>query len=62
MTDTRAEVHEAAQATLSIEQFGSTRSINAASAAAIAMHAWVRRHVFNQHVGRNPEHSLGVND
>jgi tRNA G18 (ribose-2'-O)-methylase SpoU len=44
------EVHEAAVATLSIEQFGSTRSINAASAAAIAMHAWVRRHVFNQHV------------
>jgi len=43
-----AEVHEAALATLSIEQFGSTRSINAASAAAIAMHAWVRRHVFGQ--------------
>jgi tRNA G18 (ribose-2'-O)-methylase SpoU len=42
------EVHEAAVATLSIEQFGSTRSINAASAAAIAMHAWIRRHVFNQ--------------
>ena len=56
------EVHEAAVATLSIEQFGSTRSINAASAAAIAMHAWVRRHVFHQHVGRNPEHSSGVND
>jgi tRNA G18 (ribose-2'-O)-methylase SpoU len=43
-------VHEAALATLSIEQFGPTRSINAASAAAIAMHAWVRQHVFNQHV------------
>jgi tRNA G18 (ribose-2'-O)-methylase SpoU len=42
------EVHEAALATLSIEQFGSTRSINAASAAAIAMHAWIRRHVFGQ--------------
>ncbi|WP_415856496.1 TrmH family RNA methyltransferase [Sinomonas sp. G460-2] len=42
------EVHAAAQATLSIEQFGSTRSINAASAAAIAMHAWIRRHVFGQ--------------
>ncbi len=41
-------VHEAAVDTLSIEQFGSTRSINAASAAAIAMHAWIRRHVFNQ--------------
>ncbi|WP_396278588.1 TrmH family RNA methyltransferase [Glutamicibacter creatinolyticus] len=45
------EVHAAAEATLSIEQFGSTRSINAASAAGIAMHAWIRRHVFNQHVG-----------
>lgn len=42
------EVHEAALATLSIEQFGSTRSMNAASAAAIAMHAWIRRHVFGQ--------------
>ncbi|WP_138445450.1 TrmH family RNA methyltransferase [Sinomonas susongensis] len=42
------EVHAAAEATLSIEQFGSTRSINAASAAAIAMHAWIRRHVFGQ--------------
>ncbi|MBB2995116.1 tRNA G18 (ribose-2'-O)-methylase SpoU [Paeniglutamicibacter cryotolerans] len=45
-----AEVHAAAEATLSIEQFGSTRSINAASAAGIAMHAWIRRHVFNQRV------------
>jgi tRNA G18 (ribose-2'-O)-methylase SpoU len=44
------EVHQAAVATLSIEQFGSTRSINAASAAAIAMHAWIRRHVFDQRV------------
>ena len=31
-----------------IEQFGSTRSINAGAAAAIAMHAWVRRRVFHQ--------------
>jgi tRNA G18 (ribose-2'-O)-methylase SpoU len=37
-------------AVLHIEQFGSTRSINAGAAAAIAMHAWVRRHVFDQHV------------
>ena len=36
---------------LHIEQFGSTRSLNAGAAAAIAMHAWVRRHVFGQHVG-----------
>ena len=45
------EVHQSAEATLSIEQFGSTRSINAASAAGIAMHAWIRRHVFNQKIG-----------
>ncbi|WP_442860524.1 TrmH family RNA methyltransferase [Arthrobacter sp. zg-Y820] len=44
------EVHAAADATLSIAQFGSTRSINAGSAAAIAMHGWVRRHVFGQRV------------
>ena len=31
-----------------IAQFGSTRSINAGAAAAVAMHAWVRRHVFDQ--------------
>ena len=36
---------------LSIAQFGSTRSINAGAAAAIAMHAWVRRHVFGQRPG-----------
>ncbi len=34
----------ACAATLSIAQFGSTRSINAGAAAAIAMHAWVRQH------------------
>jgi tRNA G18 (ribose-2'-O)-methylase SpoU len=45
-----AEVHAAAEATLSIAQFGSTRSINAGSAAAIAMHGWIRRHVFGQKV------------
>ncbi|WP_041685923.1 TrmH family RNA methyltransferase [Renibacterium salmoninarum] len=43
-------VHEKAEATLSIAQFGSTRSINASAAAAIAMHAWIRRHVFSQPV------------
>jgi len=32
--------------TVSIAQFGSTRSINVGAAAAIAMHAWVRRHTF----------------
>ncbi len=33
---------------LHVTQFGSTRSINAGAAAAVAMHAWVRRHVFDQ--------------
>jgi tRNA G18 (ribose-2'-O)-methylase SpoU len=35
---------EACDGTLSIAQFGSTRSINASAAAAIAMHTWVRTH------------------
>jgi tRNA G18 (ribose-2'-O)-methylase SpoU len=35
---------EACDGTFSIAQFGSTRSINASAAAAIAMHAWVREH------------------
>jgi tRNA G18 (ribose-2'-O)-methylase SpoU len=34
----------AAALTVSIAQFGSTRSINAGVAAGIAMHAWVRQH------------------
>ncbi|WP_067830974.1 TrmH family RNA methyltransferase [Nocardia inohanensis] len=35
---------QAAVLTVSIAQFGSTRSINAGVAAGIAMHAWVRQH------------------
>ena len=35
---------EACDGTFSIAQFGSTRSINASAAAAIAMHTWVCRH------------------
>jgi tRNA G18 (ribose-2'-O)-methylase SpoU len=38
------EAHDAAALTVSIAQFGSTRSINAGVAAGIAMHAWVRQH------------------
>ncbi|WP_062527255.1 TrmH family RNA methyltransferase [Demequina rhizosphaerae] len=37
-------VREVAEATLAIAQYGSTRSINAGAAAAIAMHSWVRLH------------------
>jgi len=32
----------------SISQFGSTRSINAGVASGIAMHAWIREHVYEQ--------------
>lgn len=38
------EVRRTATATLSIAQFGSTRSINAGTAAGIAMHTWIRQH------------------
>jgi len=34
---------ELSQAVLAIRQFGSTRSINAAAASAVAMHEWIRR-------------------
>jgi tRNA G18 (ribose-2'-O)-methylase SpoU len=42
------EMRQACEVVLHIEQFGSTRSINAGAAAAIAMHAWVRRNHFEQ--------------
>ncbi|HZW43294.1 MAG TPA: TrmH family RNA methyltransferase, partial [Dermatophilaceae bacterium] len=42
------QAREASVTILDIAQFGSTRSINAGAAAAIAMHAWVRQHVFDQ--------------
>jgi len=38
------EAHNVASMTLSIAQFGSTRSINAGVAAGIAMHAWIRQY------------------
>ena len=38
------ELLTGADAILAIAQFGSTRSLNAGAAAAIAMHAWIRRH------------------
>ncbi len=40
-----AEAVAAAEAVVEISQFGSTRSINASAAAAIAMHAWILQHV-----------------
>jgi tRNA G18 (ribose-2'-O)-methylase SpoU len=39
-----AEALAAADATLEISQFGSTRSINASAAAAVVMHSWIVRH------------------
>ncbi len=42
------DARQACTDVLSIAQFGSTRSINAGAAAAIAMHAWVRQHVFGR--------------
>jgi tRNA G18 (ribose-2'-O)-methylase SpoU len=38
------EARKGAALTVSIAQFGSTRSINAGVAAGIAMHAWIRQH------------------
>ncbi|MGI9163125.1 MAG: TrmH family RNA methyltransferase [Mycobacterium sp.] len=37
------EIRSGAAATVSIAQFGSTRSVNAAVAAGIAMHTWIRQ-------------------
>jgi len=39
-----AEAIESADAVVEISQFGSTRSINASAAAAVAMHAWITQH------------------
>jgi tRNA G18 (ribose-2'-O)-methylase SpoU len=38
------EARAASAATVAIAQYGSTRSINAGAAAAIAMHAWIRQY------------------
>ena len=38
------EAKSTAALTVSVAQFGSTRSINAGVAAGIAMHSWIRRH------------------
>ena len=38
------DARAACDGTFSIAQFGSTRSINASAAAAIAMHTWIRQH------------------
>jgi tRNA G18 (ribose-2'-O)-methylase SpoU len=48
------QAREASVAILDIAQFGSTRSINAGAAAAIAMHEWVRQHVFDKASAEHP--------
>jgi len=45
-----AQAQEAAGTVCSIAQFGSTRSINAGAAAAVAMHTWVRQHVIGHQI------------
>ena len=42
-----AELAAAADMIVAIEQFGSTRSINVGSAAAVAMYAWLEQNVLN---------------
>ncbi|MFL6161707.1 MAG: TrmH family RNA methyltransferase [Jatrophihabitantaceae bacterium] len=42
------DARAAGSVTLSIAQFGSTRSINAGVAAGIAMHAWIRQHAVGE--------------
>jgi tRNA G18 (ribose-2'-O)-methylase SpoU len=49
------EARAACEGTFSIAQFGSTRSINASAAAAIAMHTWVVQHALP--VGPEAAHS-----
>ncbi|MFY9231704.1 MAG: TrmH family RNA methyltransferase [Candidatus Nanopelagicales bacterium] len=44
------QARECVSEVLSIAQYGSTRSINAGAAAAIAMHAWIRQHRFGSGV------------
>jgi len=40
------EAINASEVVLEISQFGSTRSMNASAAAAVAMHCWIQQHIF----------------
>ncbi|AKT50366.1 TrmH family RNA methyltransferase [Arsenicicoccus sp. oral taxon 190] len=53
------ELLAAADQVVHITQFGSTRSLNAGAAAAIAMHAWVRQHVFGPGSGERGGRGAG---
>lgn len=50
-----AEALRHCAAVLEVTQFGSTRSVNVGAAAAVALHAWVRRHAYGQHPTRTAE-------
>lgn len=43
-----AQALDSADAVVEISQFGSTRSINASAAAAVAMHAWISQHAVSR--------------
>ena len=47
-----AEALAASDVQVEISQFGSTRSLNASAAAAVAMHSWVTQHAVIPPVGR----------
>ena len=51
-------MRDACENTLSIAQFGSTRSINAGAAAAIAMHTWVRQNAVLEEGHTEPDPSV----
>ncbi|MGZ5366954.1 MAG: TrmH family RNA methyltransferase, partial [Aeromicrobium sp.] len=52
------DARKACESTLAIAQFGSTRSMNAGAAAAIAMHTWIRQHA---EAGWSQPHHSGSN-
>jgi tRNA G18 (ribose-2'-O)-methylase SpoU len=53
-----ADAAAACAVVLAITQFGSTRSLNAGAAAAIAMHAWIREHAVLPRTGPEPNQDL----
>lgn len=55
------EVRDAAGLVVEITQFGSTRSINAAAAAAVVMHDWVLRHRYGWAPGRGAAQASSSN-
>jgi tRNA G18 (ribose-2'-O)-methylase SpoU len=56
------QARASASMTLSIAQFGSTRSINAGVAAGIAMHSWIRQHALSTRPDGRPAEFLSSPD